>query len=173
MKKIIAIVCAAVLCLSMAACGSKPASSTPASSTQQLTAKPETELGKAMLKEFGDKIASGKEYTAESLAEELAASETLPFMGASMPVEEGFLNGFSDEIKGFKEGAMFGPMIGSIPCIGYVFTVENAADVAAFEATLKEKADLRWNICTAADEMVCDHLGSTVFFLMCPAQFEE
>ena len=94
-------------------------------------------------------------------------------MAGAMPVEEGFLNGFDEEVKGFSEGAMFGPMIGTIPFIGYVFKLPAGADVNAFVNGLKSNGNLRWNICTAAEEMVTGNVGQTVFFVMCPAQFEE
>lgn len=51
-----------------------------------------------------------------------ADSENLNLI--SMPVEEGPLNGFTGEIKGFEEAAVFSPMIGSIPFIGYVFKLK-------------------------------------------------
>ena len=41
-------------------------------------------------------------------------------MMGSMPVEEGYLAGFEVEIKGFKKGVTFGPMIGTIPFVGYI-----------------------------------------------------
>ena len=63
-------------------------------------------------------------------------------------------------------------MIGTIPFMGYIFQLADGADVAAFMKTLKDNANLRWNICTSADEMVCDNVGNTVFFLMCPTSFE-
>lgn len=107
----------------------------------------------------------------EDLANELAANEIIPFAGAVMPVEPGFLNGFTDEIDGFAEGASFGPMIGSIPFVGYVFQVDQ--DVDAFVENLKKKSDLRWNVCTQADEMICEAKGNKVFFVMAPADFEE
>ena len=94
-------------------------------------------------------------------------------MPASMPVEEGFLNGFDNEIKGFKEGVMFGPAIGTIPFVGYIFTVADGGDVDAFVKTLGDNANLRWNICTEAEEMICEAVGNTVFFVMCPTSFEE
>jgi hypothetical protein len=91
-----------------------------------------------------------------------------------MEVEPGLLNGFDNaEITGFEEGVLFAPMIGSIPFVGYVFTLADDADVDAFETTLKDNANLAWNICTEADEMVVDHVGSEVFFVMCPASLDE
>ena len=38
--------------------------------------------------------------------------------------------------------------------------------------TLERAADLQWNICTAADELVMDRQGDLVFFLMCPQSVE-
>ena len=107
----------------------------------------------------------------EALAADLLKNPIIQFMPASMPVEPGFLNGFKSEISGFSKGVMFGPAIGTIPFMGYLFEVEG--DVNAFIATLKENADLRWNICTAADEMVVASVGNKVCFVMAPSAFEE
>ena len=110
----------------------------------------------------------------EELANALIENPAIQFMGGAMPVEEGLLSGFDNtEIKGFKSGAVFMPMIGSIPFIGYVFELENQADIPAFISTLKESANLRWNICVTADEMVTGSVGNKVFFVMCPTTLEE
>lgn len=115
-----------------------------------------------------------KSQNAESIANQLIANKIIPFVPAVMPVEEGGLNGFGDaEITGFKEGAMFGPMIGTIPFIGYVFELKDEMDVNQFISTLKSNANLRWNICTEADEMVVCSVDKKVFFVMCPKYFEE
>ena len=63
-------------------------------------------------------------------------------------------------------------MIGSIPFVGYVFELEDASSVDSFISTLKDNADLRWNICVAADEMVTGSVGNKVFFVMCPTSLE-
>lgn len=126
-----------------------------------------------LLADFMDKMNSGTEYTAEEMATELSTNAIIPFMAGAMPVEEGFLNGFTEEIHGFAEGANFGPMISTIPFTGYVFKLADDADVDAFVQNLKDKGDLNWNICTQADEMVCEAVGQTVFFIMCPASFED
>ena len=115
-----------------------------------------------------------KSQNDESIANQLIANKIIPFVPAVMPVEEGGLNGFGDaEITGFKEGAMFGPMIGTIPFIGYVFELKDETDVNQFISTLKSNANLRWNICTEADEMVVCSVDKKVFFVMCPKYFEE
>lgn len=131
---------------------------------------PAATVGQTLLAKFKS-VASGK--SAEAIAAELIAGDALPFMAGTAPMSEGFLSGFDEEIKGFSEAAMFGPMIGTIPFIGYVFTLPADADVNAFISTLKANANLRWNICVSAEEMVTGNVGQTVFFVMCPAQFEE
>ena len=67
---------------------------------------------------------------------------------------------------------MFAPMIGTIPFVGYVFTLDESADVDAFMQVLRDNADPRWNICTEAEETVIENADNMVFFAMCPAQFE-
>jgi len=89
-------------------------------------------------------------------------------------IEEGYLAGFDNaEITGFSEGVMFAPMIGTIPFVGYVFTLESEADIDAFIKKLEESANLRWNICTKAEEMVTGKSGNKVFFVMCNSSIEE
>lgn len=95
----------------------------------------------------------------------------IPFSLACMQVEEGFLNGFDSEILGFKTGVCFGPVIGTMPFVGYIFETD---DPAALVNTLEKNANLRWNICTEADEMHSEILDdSHVFFIMCQKEFEE
>ena len=103
---------------------------------------------------------------AESIADELISNRTLGELGMVLTIaKEGYLDGFNEEIHGFSEGAKFSPMVGSIPFVGYVFKSENPAEL---EATLKEHAQLDWNVCTAADEMVVNVSGDYVLFVMAP-----
>ena len=135
--------------------------------------KPEANqsVGNTLLADFKAKAGSSN---ALSIAEALLANPVIKFSGGAMAVEPGFLTGFDNtEIKGFKEGAMFAPMIGTIPFVGYVFTLEDSVNASDFISTLKSSANLRWNICTSADEMVAGSSGNKVFFVMCPKSFEE
>lgn len=137
-------------------------------------AKPESNqsVGNVLLSDFKAKASSAS--SALSLAESLLSNSVIAFSGGAMPVEPGFLTGFDNtEIKGFKEGAMFAPMIGTIPFVGYVFTLEDSANASDFISTLKSAANLRWNICTSADEMVAGSSGNKVFFVMSPKSFEQ
>jgi len=68
---------------------------------------------------------------------------------------------------------MFAPMMGTIPFVGYVFTLDEGADVEAFMKMLEDNANLRWNVCTEAEEMTVENEGNVVFFLMSPKAFEE
>ncbi|MBQ3023396.1 MAG: hypothetical protein IJD91_08765 [Clostridia bacterium] len=136
--------------------------------------KPEASktVGQTLLSDF--KAKASDSASALSIAEKLATNETLAIGCGAMPVSEGYLTGFDNtEIKGFKEGAMFAPMIGTIPFVGYVFTLADGTNASDFIATLKSAANLRWNICTTAEEMVAGTSGNKVFFVMCPKSFED
>ena len=161
MKKTIAIILAVLMMVAMAACGT-------GSNTTETEPAPTT-VGTKLLAEF--KTMADK--TPQEIGDALMTNEEIQFMPMVMPVEEGFLNGFNEEIKGFEEAVMFGPAIGTIPFVGYIFKLADGADVDAFTKSLEENADLRWNICTEAEEMVCEAVGNTVFFVMCPKSFEE
>ena len=157
MKKIFSVllVISAVLCI-LAACGDKSLS--PA---QRLYAEFQAEMGE------------NTEKNAEDIANDLMSADWIPFQSAVMPVEPGYLNGFTEEITGFEDGAMFGPSIGAIPFVGYIFIPDAGTDAGEFAARLRECSDLRWNVCTQADEMACGEKNGAVFFVMSPAEFEE
>lgn len=106
-----------------------------------------------------------------AIAEALIANEIIEVAGATMEVVPGNLNGFTDAITGFENGAMFAPMIGTIPFVGYVFELSDENDVDAFMSLLSSNADPRWNICTEADDTVITSSGKLVFFVMSPSEF--
>lgn len=167
MKKLSILIALTITMAALAACGNNNAASDSGSASATVEANtPATKLAAAF-----KELASGKEMTTEEIAAELLNNEVITFGPASMPVEPGYLNGFTEEIDGFSEGTTFGPMIGSIPFVGYIFKVDG--DVDSFISNLEEKADLRWNVCTEADEMVSEKSGDYVFFVMAPLSFEE
>lgn len=88
----------------------------------------------------------------------------------AVEVEEGDLNGFDEPIEGFSKGAMFSPMISTIPFIGYIFESENAEELAR---TLEEKGNLNWNICTSAEDKKVVVEGDKVIFIMSPYELED
>ena len=177
MKKLFSILIAATLLLSLCACGSRapaatepPVHETPTPSATPSETPAGESMGQALLKDFTDRVNAEPELCAEELAKALLENPVIEFAGDALPVEPGLLTGFGNtEITGFAQGAMFAPMIGTIPFVGYVFVLDEGADAEAFVQTLKDNADPRWNICTEADETIAEHVGNTVFFVMCPA----
>ncbi len=187
MKKIIALLLSLVMLLSLASCSMTEMKDEDKDDGIPTTEKGEDKeenkdktedkdkvdgktVGQTLLAEF-EKDSSG---TAQEVAERIVGNKIIPFMGGAMPVEEGFLNGFDNaDIQGFREGATFGPMMSSIPFIGYIFELDEDTDVDAFKKNLKEKANLRWNLCVEAEEMIVENKDKKVFFLMCPKDFED
>ncbi len=128
-------------------------------------------LGQTLLAEFMAMDSSTDAYT---MAETLIGHEMIQFMGGAMEVEPGLLSGFDNyEVTGFEKGAMFGPMMGSIAFVGYIFELPEGADVDAFVIGLKDNANPRWQICVAADETIVEVNGNKVFFLMSPLTLEQ
>ena len=169
MKKLFSILIAATLLLSLCACGSRapaatepPVHETPTPSAAPSETPAGESMGQALLKDFTDRVNAEPALGAEELAKALLENPVIEFTGDALPVEPGLLTGFA-------QGAMFAPMIGTIPFVGYVFVLEEGADAETFVQTLKDNADPRWNICTEADETIAEHVGNTVFFVMCPA----
>lgn len=168
MKKFIATLLATAMVIGLVGC-------TSAGNTNNTTANNETTtvandadatLGTQLSNLFLAEIANSTDL--EAVANTLSTAAEMDCV--VMPVSEGFLNGFSEEITGFSTGYMFSPMIGAIAFVGYVFEVE---DAEAFKANLLSVADPRWNICTEAAETVCVTSGNYVFFTMCPGDEEE
>ncbi len=125
-------------------------------------------LGNTLLSVFKEEANKGTSM--EEIANKITTLPELTFAPVTAPVEPGYLPGFSEEITNFTSGVTFAPMIGSIPFVGYILEAE---DADALIATLKANADLRWNICVEAEEMVTGKVGNKVFFVMCPKSLEE
>jgi len=201
MKKTIALLLALVMVVSMVACGTKteaPAENTPAATeptTPADTTEPADENtdnaaqpdetvepaegtgdatpAQALLAAFTAAVQAGEYSSMEELGNKMAEQGTVPLDLAAMAVQPGYLNGFTDEVTGFADGAMVAPWIGSIPFISYVFTLEDGTSAEDFINNLKTLADLRWNVCTEADEMAYAVENGVVCFVMAPASFEE
>ncbi len=183
MKRNIALILAAVLAASMISCGGNDTTDagetgTGAGTESAVVTEEVIEANTVATKlqvAFIDAVKANPAATAEEIAGTLAQNEAVAVIGPAVaPMVEGWLNGFDAEsITGFSECAMFAPMIGTIPFMGYVFTLADGADVEAFKTQLTSSANLRWNICTEAEEMVCDDEGNKVFFVMAPKAFEE
>lgn len=152
----------------------KPVENKPAETPEQ---KPEQSAPAT-----GDTVASQLKTAFEGMAANssaldiataLSTHEVIKFGAGAMPVEPGLLSGFDNyEVTGFQEGAVFMPMIGSIAFVGYVFTLEDGADVNAFMENLKANCNPRWNICVEAEETLVSNVGNKVFFVMSPMTLE-
>ena len=199
MKKLVLTVLALTLAFSMTACGSKeeptpesteaptateapvatdapeateaPAEGEDATENDNQGAVSGDSVGQTLLGEFKAMDASTDAYT---MAETLIGHEMIQFMGGAMEIEPGLLSGFDNyEVTGFEKGAMFGPMMGSIAFVGYIFDLPEGADVDAFVTGLKDNANPRWQICVTADETIVETSGDKVFFLMSPLTLEQ
>ena len=144
----------------------------PSTPEEKPSEKPSGTVGDALATDFRANSGKSGQEIADTVIKNSVIPSELPLM--TMEVEEGYLTGFDNtEIKGFENGVMFAPAMGTIPFVGYVFTLPGGADVDAFAKNLKEGANLRWNVCTEAEQMIVEKSGSKVFFLMCPKSFEQ
>lgn len=106
----------------------------------------------------------------KEIASKISKHDSLKITVDVVEAEEGFLDGFDDEIKGFKKAYAIKPIIGTQPFVAYVFESDNAKEL---ETTLKEKANKRWNICVEAEELETSVKDNYVFLVMSPKSFEE
>ncbi len=186
MKKISAFILALALSLSLTACSRNNNANEPENTTAETTTAETTvlteettlnntddTLGQVLYSDFMRKVEENPSIDVLTLAEEIVANPAIKFAPVTMEIETGYLAGFTEEIGGFKSGATFAPMIGSIPFVGYIFELENESDAEAFMKTLSEKSDMAWNVCVEAEETVVGNVGTKVFFVMCPSSMEE
>ncbi len=167
MKKILALMLAMILVISIVACGKNNNDTTaPVETTgSQNNSTEPTETKDST----GEVVVPN--VSAEDIMKAISEIDDLKELTMMMDkVEAGYLRGFDEEISGFKDGYSMGPMIGSIPFVGYVFQTEDNESANALLETLKSKANMRWNICTEADTMVTDVKGNYVLFFMINAE---
>ena len=179
MKRIFSFILALSMIFVLAACGKADA---PAA-TETPDAPIETEtpdenvsvqepdgslsMGETLKNEFINQTAAGV-TDLQQLAEAILANPVIEFAGGAVPVEKGYLAGFSEEIHDFESAVMFAPTIGSIAFVGYIFEAGSEDAAKTLANTLTAAADPRWNICVTAEETVVYQQGSMVFFVMCP-----
>lgn len=105
-----------------------------------------------------------EELTTEIIATKLVEEKLSEVNLVVDAVEEGPLAGFTVDITGFKSASKFSPMIGTIPFVAYVFETD---DVNSLVELLNENYDLRWNICTEAENYSITTTDNYVFVIMC------
>ncbi len=139
--------------------------------------KPDTEETKKTVSEqcieIFRKAAKKSGATTKSIAEEISKADFIAMATLVQDMSPGYFAGFNAEITGFKKCTAFVPMIGTIPFVSYVFEISPYTDVDSFIKYLKDNANLRWNICTKADEMCVVKEGKFIFFIMSPLYFES
>ena len=115
---------------------------------------------------FRDYLAAHPTATALEIAEYLASHQHIGQL-FTQNVEEGHLTGFSSDINGFADGATFAPMMMPSTFIGYVFRVADGGDIDAFTTTLKNNANVAWNVCVVVNTVIVETEGNYVIFMMC------
>ncbi len=170
MKKLLASLLIATMAFGVVGCGAKQ-DNVAQEKTEQVEGTTEAEInddmGKAMISQFKELMAEDASTSTDAIGNALCENPVFEMAMDAGAVEPGLLTGFgNEEIKGFKEGTMFSPIIGSIPFVGYIFRVDDETSVSDFINELKENANLRWNICTEADQMLISVVDNTVLFAM-------
>ncbi|MBR3767753.1 MAG: hypothetical protein IKL10_05890 [Clostridia bacterium] len=172
MKKVIAIVLALVVVIGLVACATVAGNDETTTLADETTTAADVTVAATFVEAFKAEAAK-EDATANTIATALSTNEVVAFMPMVQDMEEGYLAGFDADITGFASCTAFMPMIGTIPFVSYVFELAEDADADAFVTTLKDNANLRWNICTAAEEMLVETVGNFVFFIMAPLSFEQ
>lgn len=158
MKKILIIFIAIFSLFCITGCGKK----------EEVKEEPKT-VANMLSETFKEVIETEKNI--EKVAKTIAENEIIVPEVQTFTIAKGdYLAGFKEEIKGFKKAVGIAPMINTIPLIAYVFEVE---ETESFTKSLEENADLRWNICTQADEKKITVVDNYIFFIMSPNSFEE
>ena len=187
MKKILALILSALMLIALTSCLDEDVDTTADTAAESKapadTSAPEGEGSKnstvpleAIATALADKYAeytgvrdSYNDYIAsvESEEDKISYEEFISYQIVTQPVEDlEFLMGLTEVPAGIGEAYLYQPGMMGQAYIGYVFRLTEGTDVEAFKTALKEKADLRWNICTAANTIVCENYGDTVFFSM-------
>lgn len=190
MKKILALILAAMMLLSVVACNSTPADNNDDKPTGDTTVAdttvaedekddgiiaPDVEedtLGYYFFDKFVEIKSADPSKNSETIVNEIMASK----LGSAiqfpmvMPVEPGFLSGFNmeTEIDGFESATVFAPGMMGVAFIGYVFDLAEDADVEAFVKKITDNADPSWNMCTTAEMTAIGACKNSVMIVMCP-----
>lgn len=122
-----------------------------------------------LVQEFKKEITETKDI--KKVAKKLAKSDfDMPDLEVSNVSNADYLTGFNEKIQGYKKAYVIVPTISTIPFIAYIFESDKPNELVN---TLKEQANLRWNICTEADEMQVAVVDNYVFFVMSPNNFDD
>lgn len=182
MKKMIAMLLAALLVLSMAACNNGGENETTAADTtaavETTTAPEETTVPEETTDAAEDTTAPAEAEgnPMETMANEIIALQPVEFMGGFMPVD---LSDTSDDglwavkyytgldsAEEIKNIAVYEPMMGSIAFSMVLVQVNDAAQAQTVAEQMKNGIDTRKWICVEADELMVTGCGDTVMLIM-------
>ncbi len=133
-------------------------------------AVPENSWGYAFWTVFADSVKNNPQIATGEIVYNMLMSPAGQAIGMAdnMDMVPGFLQGFSEEIHGFKSATVFAPFAAGFAFIGYVFELEADADVNAFVNMLDEKKDLRWMMCMTAETYALGAYNNYVMIVMSP-----
>lgn len=187
MKRILALILVAMMALTFVACNNETPNNdnvndngteaptggdeTPAVDTDTIVPEVDTNtLGYVFFEKFleikkADPTKNSEAVVNEIMSSKLGTAVQFPMV---MPVEPGFLSGFSTEIDGFESATVFAPGMMGVAFIGYVFDLAEGADVEAFVKKVTDNSDRRWNMCTEAEMIAVGAYKNSVILVMCP-----
>ncbi len=129
----------------------------------------DTRVASILTNQFKEEMKKSKD--ASEVAKKISENESIAVAVDVVELKKGdYVQGFDKEIKGYQKAYAIMPAISSIPFIAYIFEVDNAEDFAKY---LNDNANLRWNVCTEADNKASAVVDKYVFFVMAPENFEE
>ena len=159
MKKILTLL---VLLLILVGCQKTENNISVSDNNQKIEQNNQSEFTKMYLESFENSIENANKI--EEIADNLINLKLTNFDLVPMSVEPGYLNGFTKDITSFDHGVMMSPLIGTIPFVSYVFVTSDAESLVK---ELSENYDLRWNICTEAENFGIASYQDYVFVIMC------
>ncbi len=84
-------------------------------------------------------------------------------LGGMVEKDFEYVQGFDTTITGYSHIYGLLPMFGGFPFVMYVFETD---DVDALKTMVDAHADLRWNICTEAEEKLIEVVDGKIVFVM-------
>ena len=175
MKKTITLLLIALILTSLTACSSNHENSAGEDQNGSSVIIPSVEedtMGAALWNTFQETLTENPEISMEELSNTIIQNPVIEFAGIATPLEVDaeYFPGFDEYcITGYESAASFGPIIGSIAFIGYVFDLDDNTDVNEFVTSLTDNCNPDWNICVSAEQTVAGAMDDKVFFVMCPS----
>lgn len=187
MKKILALMLAALMLLSFVACGGN--NDTESDAPENTETETETEApvveegiivpnvdtntwGYALWSAFLASAKANPEAAAIDHVDAILASDAGKVLGARVETMEltadAYVPGFSENITGFKQAAVYTPTSTGFAFMSHVFVLEDESGVNAFMQQLDDKKDMRFMICMTAEAFTVGAYKNLVFCALSP-----